>query len=93
MEVADIEALGVPDSIAGLQWLVHMAEERVCRLHPLDVLAHRGTANLEAPGDDVVGELRHLRRDMGEQDVDLTELGDLGRIVLRVSAHMGYASG
>ena len=83
MEVADIEAFGVPDSIARLQWLVHMAEERVGRLHSLDVLANRGTADLEAPGDDVVVELGHLGRDMGEQNVDLTKTGDLVRIVLR----------
>src|SRR5580698_583753 len=78
-EVAHVDALGHPDPNSALQRLVHVAEQHVPRLGPLD----RGQQGLAPPlhpaGHRVVEQIRHGRRNVRAEHVDLADSLHLGR--------------
>ena len=84
-EVADVDALGAADPDPAGQRLVHVAEQRVAGLGPPDrVQQRRRCPAPSAPGDRVVQQLGHGRRDVGAQHVDRPDRRHLGRVVVLV---------
>ncbi|MCO5546649.1 hypothetical protein L7F22_000083 [Adiantum nelumboides] len=71
--VSGVDALGAADPRAAVQRLVHVPEQGVRRLLGPDPRGQRRAGDLGATGDDVVGQARVRRRDVGAQHVGRAE--------------------
>src|SRR3954452_22741002 len=79
-EVADVDALRPADPRPAHQRVVHVTEQHKVGLRLADGLEQRDTAAFHPARLDVIEQLRHVRWDVGAEDVDPAQAGDFGGV-------------